>query len=68
MPGIYKIVRIVGTSPVSSSEAVKAAVAEAAKTIRHMAWFEVLEERGRIEGGEVKEFQVTINVGFRLER
>lgn len=68
MPGIYKVVRIVGTSPVSSSEAVKAAVAEAAKTVRHMSWFEVLEQRGRIEGGEVKEFQVTINVGFKLER
>ncbi len=68
MPGIYKVVRIVGTSPVSSSEAVKAAVAEAAKTVRHMSWFEVLEQRGRIEGGEVKEFQATINVGFKLER
>ena len=68
MPGIYKVVRIVGTSPVSGSDAVKAAVDEASKTLRHMAWFEVLEERGRIEGGEVKEFQVTLNVGFRVER
>lgn len=68
MPGIYKLVRIVGTSPVSNSEAIKAAVAEASKTIRHMAWFEVLEQRGRIEGGEVKEYQVTINVAFRVER
>jgi len=68
MPGIYKLVRIVGTSPVSCSEAIKTAVAEASKTIRHMAWFEVLEQRGRIEGGEVKEFQVTINVAFKVER
>ena len=68
MPGVFKVVRIVGTSPVSISEAIKSAVSEAAKTIRHMSWFEVVEQRGRIEDGEVKEFQVTVSVGFKLER
>jgi flavin-binding protein dodecin len=68
MPGTFKIVRVVGTSPVSFAEAVKSAVADASATIRHMAWFEVVEQRGRIDGGEVKEFQVTVNVGFKIER
>lgn len=68
MPGTFKIVRIVGTSPVSFAEAVKSAVADAAATLRHMSWFEVVEQRGRIEGGEVKEFQVTVSVGFKIER
>jgi len=68
MPGIYKITELVGTSPTSFAEAVKAAVAEAAKTIRHMDWFEVVEERGRIADGKVQEFQVTVKVGFKLER
>ena len=36
MAGTYKIVELVGTSPVSFAEAVKAAVAEASKTVRHM--------------------------------
>jgi flavin-binding protein dodecin len=48
MPGTYKVTEIVGTSPVSVAEAVKAAVAEAAQTIRHMKWFEVVEQRGSI--------------------
>jgi hypothetical protein len=39
MARIYKITELVGTSPVSFAEATKAAVAEAAKTIRHMEWF-----------------------------
>jgi flavin-binding protein dodecin len=65
---IYKVVEVVGTSPVSFAEAVKAGVAEAGKTIRHMAWFEVIEERGRIADNLVQEFQVTIKVGFKLER
>lgn len=68
MPGIYKKVELVGTSPVSFAEAVKAAVEEASKTVRHMDWFEVVEERGRIHDGKVAEFQVTIRVGFKLER
>ncbi len=68
MPDIYKIVEIVGTSPVSFAEAVRTAVEEAAKTIRHMDWFEVIDERGRIADGKVKEFQVTVKIGFKIER
>jgi flavin-binding protein dodecin len=43
MPGTYKVIEVVGTSPVSLAEAVRAAVAEAAHTVRHMQWFEVVE-------------------------
>lgn len=68
MPGVYKKVEIVGTSPVSFAEAVRNAVEEAGKTIRLMDWFEVVEERGRIHDGKVAEFQVTVRVGFKLER
>lgn len=68
MAGIYKKVEIVGTSETSFAEAVKNAVEEAGKSIRHMAWFEVVEQRGRIHDGKVAEFQVTISIGFKLER
>jgi dodecin len=53
---------------VSFAEAVKAAVAEASATVRHMDWFEVVQERGRIANGQVQEFQVTMRVGFKIER
>jgi hypothetical protein len=68
MPGIYKITELVGTSPTSFAEATKAGVAEAAKTVRNMEWFQVAEERGKIKDGAVAEFQVTLKIGFRLER
>jgi flavin-binding protein dodecin len=68
MSGVYKITEVVGTSPVSFAEAVRAAVSEAAKTVRHMLWFEVVEQRGRIADGQVQEFQVTLRIGFKLER
>ena len=68
MPGIYKITELVGTSPTSFAEATRAAVAEAAKTLRNMDWFQVVEERGKIKDGAVAEFQVTVKIGFKIER
>ena len=68
MSSTYKVIELVGTSPSSFAEAVKSAVAEAANTVRHMDWFEVVNERGRIVDGKVGEFQVTLKVGFKIER
>jgi dodecin len=68
MAGTYKKIEVVGTSPVSFAEAVKSAVEEASKSLRHMGWFEVVEMRGAIKDGKVSEFQVTVRIGFRLEK
>jgi len=67
MPGTYKKIEVVGTSPVGFSEAVKSAIAEAAKTVRHMDWFEVLEQRGNVKDGKVAEYQVVLKIGFKIE-
>jgi flavin-binding protein dodecin len=64
---VYKKIEIVGTSKTSFAEAVKAAVAEAGKSLRQMSWFEVVEQRGSIKDGKVHEFQVTVRVGFKVE-
>ena len=68
MAGTYKVIELVGTSQESISEAVRAAVDEASRTVRGMAWFEIVEQRGRIDKGKVAEFQATVKVGFKLER
>jgi dodecin len=68
MSGTYKKIEIVGTSPVSFAEAVKAGVAEASQTIHRMDWFEVVEMRGMIRDGNVVEFQVVLKIGFKIER
>ena len=62
------MVELVGTSPTSFAEATKAAIAEASMTVRHMNWFEVVRESGRIVDGKVAEFQVTLKIGFKIER
>lgn len=62
----YKKIEIVGSSRTSIDEAINNALAEAAKSIRNLDWFEVVETRGHIENGKVGHYQVTLKVGFRL--
>lgn len=62
----YKMIELVGSSPVSIEEAINNALAEAAKSVRMMEWFEVLETRGHIVNDRVGHYQVTLKVGFRI--
>jgi len=64
---VYKTTELVGTSTLSIEDAVNQAVERAGKTLRHMSWFEIAETRGRIEGGKVAHWQVTLKIGFRLD-
>ena len=64
---VYKILELVGSSEKSVEAAIENAVSRASKTIREMKWFEVVQTRGHIEGGNVKHYQVTLRVGFTLE-
>jgi dodecin len=63
----YKKIEIVGISQTSFGEATQNAVAKACQSLRHVDWFEVTEMRGLVEQDKVKEFQVTVKIGFRLE-
>jgi flavin-binding protein dodecin len=65
---IYKKVELVGSSPVGIEEAVKNAVEKAAQTLRNIRWFEVVETRGQVEDGKVAHWQVTVKVGFTLDK
>lgn len=64
---VYKKVDLVGSSTESIEAAIENAIQTAAKTIRHLAWFEVTGTRGHIENGRVAHYQVEIKVGFRLD-
>ena len=63
----YKMIELVGSSTISTDDAIKSAIAKASLTLKHLDWFEVVETRGHIKDGKVAHFQVTIKVGFRLE-
>jgi dodecin len=64
---VYKLVEVVGSSTTGTDDAIRNAVETAAKTVRHLDWFEVVESRGHVADGKVAHYQVTLKVGFRLE-
>jgi dodecin len=64
---IYKLIELTGTSKTSIEEAVTNAITRAAKTVRNLHWFEVLETRGTIKDGKVDHWQVTLKAGFTLD-
>lgn len=63
----YKLIELVGTSPVGIDDAIRNAVEKAGETVKHMDWFQVVETRGHIAQGKVAHFQVVLKVGFRIE-
>lgn len=63
----YKLVEVVGSSPDSSDQAIRNAIAKASDSLAHIGWFEVLESRGHVKDGQVAHFQVVLKVGFRLD-
>ena len=65
---VYKKIELVGSSPKSIEDAVTNALARAKKTVRNMRWFEVIETRCHIEKGKIDHWQVTLKVGFTLDK
>ena len=64
---IYKKIELVGSSAIGIEDAVNNAVSRAAKTIRHMRWFEISEMRGHIQDNKIDHWQVTVKIGFTLD-
>ena len=64
---VYRVIRVVGSSKDSVSDAIDKAIARASKTLHHLRWFEVVETRGMIKDGKADQYQVTLRVGFTLD-
>ena len=64
---VYKTVELTGSSTESIEDAVRNAIARAAKTVHNMRWFQIVDTRGHIEGDRVAHWQVTIKLGFTLD-
>jgi hypothetical protein len=64
---VYKQIEITGSSDSSSDDAVRKAIAKAAKSVHNLDWFEVVETRGHVVDDKVGHWQVTVKIGFRLD-
>jgi flavin-binding protein dodecin len=65
---VYKVIEIIGTSPVSWEKAAASAVAVAAKSLRDLRIAEVVEMDMQLEGGKVRAYRTKINVSFKYEK
>jgi len=64
---VYKIIELVGTSPVSWEEAAKNAVEIAAKTLRDLRIAEISKLDMRLENGKIIEYRARVNLSFKYE-
>lgn len=64
---VYKHIELTGSSTESIEDAVKRAIAKASESVRNINWFVVKETRGHVVDGTVAHWQVTVDVGFRIE-
>ena len=64
---VYKVVELVGSSTQGTDKAIQNAISRAAKSLRNLDWFEVVETRGHLDKGKIAHWQVKIKVGFRME-
>jgi dodecin len=67
MDHVFKLTELVGTSHEGTDAAIRAALARASKTIRHIRWYEVVAQRGFVDGDGALQYQVTLKVGFGID-
>ena len=65
---VYKVIELVGTSPVSWEEAAKEAVEMAAKSLRDLRVAEVQELDMALENGKVVAYRAKVKVSFKYEK
>ena len=63
--GTYKIIELVGSSPVSWEDAAKNAVETASKTLRDLRIAEVKELDLKIEEGKVIAYRARLHLSFK---
>ncbi len=64
---VYKVIELVGSSPVSWEKAAAAAVERAGKTLRDLRIAKVVDQDIQIEDGEVAAFRVRLKLSFKFE-
>lgn len=67
MSNVYKKIELVGSSKDGVDDAIRRAIHKAGESMRNLDWFEVKEIRGWIQDGDPQHFQVTLQVGFRID-
>lgn len=65
---VEKHLKITGTSEVSWKDAIVQTVTEASKTIDYLTSVTILEQRAKINGKKISEYQVDLDLAFTIDR
>jgi flavin-binding protein dodecin len=64
---VARVTKITASSSKGFQDAVDAALARAAKTLRGITGLEVLSQKAKVENGKIAEYRVTLEVTFILD-
>jgi flavin-binding protein dodecin len=64
---VAKIIELVGSSDKSWDDAVRAALAEAAKTVRGIRGVAVQDWTARVKDGRIVEYKANVKIAFGVE-
>jgi dodecin len=65
--GVYKIIEVVGSSPVSWEDAAAQAVEAAAKTLRDLRVAEITKLDMKIDNGKVVAYRARVSLSFKYD-
>jgi len=65
--GVTKVIEVIGTSPASSDDAIREAVAAASKSIRGITNVDVIELTCDIEQGVITRWNALVKISFPVE-
>ena len=65
--GVYRVTKIIGTSPTSWEDAAKRAVETAGKTLRDLRVAEVRKLDMTVENGKVASYRARVSLSFKYE-
>jgi len=62
---VYKVIRLVGSSPTSWEEAAKNAIETASKSLRDLRVAEIQKLDLKVENGKVAAYRALVNLSFK---
>ena len=65
---VEKHLKVTGTSEVSWKDAIVQTINEASKTIDYLTSVTILEQRAKINGKKISEYQVELDLSFTIDR
>jgi flavin-binding protein dodecin len=65
---VARVTEVIGISPLGWKEALDEALNRANRTLRNITRVEVLRQEATIDNGKIKDYMVTCNITFILEK